>query len=208
MQDDDKAAWLAARCGHLTASRMKDALDRLKDGRPSAKCRQLLIDLVAERMTGESVRHFVTTAMQWGLGHEDEARAAYEARSGELTTRCEFIVHPKIEYFGATPDGLVGDDGLVEFKCPTTSTFIEWLALDDGDRIPAEHKPQMLAQLACTGRKWCDFVAFEPRIKKGPYITIRRFVPAPEEIATIEQQARDFLAEVDALFERVVGAAS
>lgn len=192
--------WLSARCGMLTASRMKDALDRLKSGQPSAKCRQYMVDLVAERMTGENVRHYVTSEMQWGLDHEDEACSAYEAKTGELTEKSWFIKHPTIEYFGATPDRTVGRDGLAEFKCPTTRTFIEWIA---AGKVPEEHVPQMLVQLACTGRKWCDFVAFDPRIKKGPYIFIRRFTPTAEQIAEIEQKAAEFLDDVDRLFQQV-----
>jgi predicted phage-related endonuclease len=180
---------------------MKDVLAVLKNGKPSEARNKYMMELVAERMTDNVMERFVTDAMQHGIDQEPHAVAAYEALSGELTETCGFFPHPRIEFFGATPDRLLGEDGLVECKCPSTIKFIEWRR--EGV-VPDEHKPQMLAQLACTGRKYVDFVAFDPRVlNPDARLFVRRFEPSQEEIAAVEKAAEQFLAEVDALFELV-----
>lgn len=195
----ERAAWLAARCGKLTASRMKDAIDFNKDGKPSKKRSDYMRDLLAERITGYSMRHFVTGAMEWGIITQPEAVLCYRSISGNEVGPEQFVEHSTIENFGGSPDGFVGSDGLLEVKCPTTGTFIEWML---AGVVPDEHKPQMLAQLAVTGRQWVDFFAFDPRIKneKRRYL-LRRFEPDAAAIATIEEQARTFCDELDALFD-------
>lgn len=200
LEGDALAAWLNERAGKLTASRMSAALG--KDG-PKAKLK-LMHEILAERMTGDTVRHFVTDAMQWGLEKECDAKAAYEAETGIIVRDATFYNHPRIEYFGATPDGLIGHEGLIETKCPTTPVFVEWKL---AGAVPAKYKPQMLAQLACTGRQWCEFVAYDPRVKKGG-LFIRRFIPPREEVAAIEKAAEEFLAEIDAMWEVLQSAAA
>lgn len=199
LEGDALAAWLSARAGKLTASRMGAALDFRKDGTPGAARVKLMHEILAERLTGDSVRHYVTDAMQWGIEREAEARAAYEADTGALVADAGFYDHPRIDLFGATPDGLIDADGLIEIKCPQTATFVEWRM---AGVVPAMHKPQMLAQLACTGRRWCEFVAFDPRVKNPAHrLFVRRFAPTADEIAEIEAAAERFLAEVEALWE-------
>ena len=206
LEGDELAAWLSARAGKLTASRMRDVLDVRKDGKPAAGRIRLLHEILAERITGDSVRHFVNDAMQWGLDHEDEAKAAYEAQAGAFIGAAGFYDHPRIDNFGATPDGLLDSGGLVEIKCPTTTTYVQWRI---AGVVPDEHKPQMLAQLACTGRKWCEFVAFDPRVRQATHrLFVRRFEPAAAEIAAIEAAAEAFLAEVDAAWEALTTAAA
>jgi len=205
-EGDALANWLRARSGKLTASRMKDAQDFLKNGQPSAKRSQLMRELLAERLTGDSVRHFVSDAMQWGLEKEAEAKAAYEAETGIIVAEAGFYDHPRIDNLGATPDGLLPDHGLIETKCPTTSTFVEWRM---AGVVPDEHKPQMCVQVACTGRPWCDFVAFDPRIKNPAHrLFIRRYEPTAEEIAAVEAAAERFLGELDAMWEAFHAAAA
>jgi len=194
--------WLKERCGCLTASRMADAIAFLKGGKEAEARRKYKIELIAERMTDVMVSRFVNDAMQWGIETEPAARARYEEITGELVTLCGFAIHGAIPYFGASPDGLVGEDGLIEIKCPTTTTYTEWMI---GGVVPEQHKPQMLAQLAVTGRKWCDFFAFDPRVKHEAHQHfLRRFEPPEEDIAATEEAARKFLAEVDALFDVVI----
>ncbi len=193
--------WLRQRLGWCTASRMKDVLAVLKNGQPSEARRKYMMELVAERLIDGALDHYVTPAMQWGIDNEPHAAAAYEEMSGELLEACGFFPHPTIDLFGATPDRLVGEDGLVEFKCPTTTTFVAWRA---NGTVPDEHKPQMLAQLACTGRKFVDFCAFDPRVKdERARIFVRRFEPKREEVEAVEEAARQFLKDVDDLFTRV-----
>jgi putative phage-type endonuclease len=198
-QDDPQ--WVRARIGHLTASRMADAIAVRKDGKPSAARVKLLHDLLAERLVDAAVDHYVTPAMQWGLDNEADARLRYEADSGNLVERGGFVIHPRIPYFGATPDGLIDSDGLLEIKCPTTPTYVAWRT---NGVVPEEHRPQLLAQLACTGRQWVDFVAFDPRIKAAPLqVFVRRFEPTAEEIIAIEEAACGFLAELETMFEQL-----
>lgn len=192
--------WIAARRGLLTASRMRDVMNVLKNGKPGADRERYLMELVAERMTGTAMPHFVTPAMQWGTDHEQEAVQAYADESGNSAIVSGFYLHDTIEYFGATPDREIDEDGLLECKCPTTTTFIRWLR--DGV-VPEEHKPQMLAQLAVTKRRFCDFIAYDPRVQKGPKFLIRRFEPTADEIADIEEAAVQFLREIELVFDAV-----
>lgn len=200
MIPQDSPSWVAARRGFLTASRLKDALDRLKSGQPSEACRKYMFDLVAERLTGNATAHYVTPAMEWGVEQEPCAIEAYEAQTGRIASAAGFFEHPTIEFFGATPDRLVDDDGLLEAKCPTSQTYLRWVM---AGVVPAEHRLQMLAQLACTRRQWVDFIAFDPRMPPGRQVFVRRLVPEAGEVEAVEEAAREFLEEVDALFEKV-----
>lgn len=192
---------LQARVGKLTASRMVDVLDFRKDGQPGADRKKYLMEIVAERLTDVFVPHYVTPAMQWGIDNELLATIAYIAETGVDLLPGHYVDHPAIDAFGATPDALHADPhGLVEFKCPTTTVFVEWML---AGVVPEQHKPQMTAQLLCTGRRWCDFCAFDPRMPEGKRLLIRRFEPTPDERVFIEGHAIRFLAEVDALFETI-----
>ena len=204
-EDAALAALLEAHCGKLSGSRMREAMDFLKNGNPSAKRTDLLYEKLSERLTRQAVRHFVTTAMQWGTDTEPEAKLMYVEVSGHKLHPAESIYHPSIPNFLATPDGLVGNDGLLEVKCPTTSTFIEWRL---AGLVPDEYKPQMLAQIACTKRQWVDFFAYDPRIKdKKLNHFLRRYEPNKYEIEQVEAAAMKFLEELDNLFDRFVNAA-
>jgi putative phage-type endonuclease len=200
MNDAEKAAWLSQRCGKLTASRMADAMDLTAKGADSAKRKALKVELLAERLTGDAVPHFVNSFMQWGLEQEPAAKAAYELASGQMILPCGFYDHPQIAEFGATPDGLI-PGGVIEFKCPQTTTHIGWL-LAGG--VPEQHKPQILAQLACTGRERAVFVSFDPRIRdERKRLFIAEWVPAKEEIKAVEEAARKFLEEVEQMFQQL-----
>ena len=203
MDGDEKAAWLAARAGKLTASRMADAMDFLKSGQPSAKRIKLMQELLAERLTGLSMPHVVTDAMEHGIEFEDEAVDKFVELTGKDVKLSRFYEHPTIENFGATPDREM-DDGLIEVKCPSTPKFIQWRI---NKIVPHEHRPQMIAQLACTGKKWCGFVAYDPRIKEeGKRLFLAKYTPTEEEIAEVEAAARQFLDELDAMFDAFVTA--
>lgn len=198
--EQGSGAWLRERIGHLTASRMAAAMSFRKDGKEGADRAALKIAILSERLADVATEHYVTPAMQWGLEQELFAKAAYEELSGNLIRPAGFIHHPAIEFFGASPDGLIDADGLIETKCPTTQTHVAWLF---GGVVPSEHKPQMLAQLACTRRAWCDFVSFDPRLPPKKQLFVRRFEPKPEEIAECEAAAIKFLQEVESMFEQV-----
>lgn len=212
IEHEELGAWLARRAGKLTASRMADAMDFLKGGRPSAKRTGYMKDLLAERIADANARHYVSPAMEHGILYESDALMAYEAATGNLVGDPRLFAelgvfdHERIENFAASPDGMLDDGGLIETKCPTTSTFVDWKL---AGVVPEEHKPQMIAQCACSGRKWVDFVAFDPRIREeSRRLFIRRFVPTVEEIAAIETAAETFLTELENLFDQFVNAAA
>lgn len=193
------AEWYSARIGKLTASNMATAMSYLKNGKESAERAKLKMQVVAERLTDIIVPHYVTEAMAWGISTEAEAKEAASKLIGLEIKPCGFFDHPEIDNFGATPDGLLEDDGLIEIKCPTTTTHLSWLL---ENKIPEQHKPQMAAQLLCTGRRYCKFMSYDPRVAKRP-ILYKHYAPTEAEREAVKQAAVLFLAEVDELFERV-----
>ena len=177
---------------------MADAMDVLKNGKGSAARTRLMHEILAERMTGDSVPHYVNDLMRHGLEQEPVGKEAFEVATGSLLIPCGFCDHPVIDNFGATPDSLLDRDALVEFKCPQTTTHIAWKL---AGVVPEQHKPQILAQLACTGRTRAVFVSFDPRVPPKQQLFIAEWMPERAEIERVEQAARDFLAEVSAMWE-------
>jgi putative phage-type endonuclease len=200
MLDQGSPGWVKERIGKLTASRMGDVMAMTKAGKASEARIAYLKQLVAERMTDSAAENYVTAAMQWGIDNEPYAAEEYEALTGEIVVPAPFIPHQEIEHFGASPDRLVNADGLIEIKCPATTTYVDWRRTQE---IPERYRWQMLAQLACTKRQWCDFVAYDPRVVIGTPIWIKRFEPTPEEIEKCQSAARQFLEEVEELFTLV-----
>jgi predicted phage-related endonuclease len=204
MSAEQKAQWLADRCGKLTASRMADAMSMLKNGQPTLARTKLMHELLAERITGQSVPHVVTDAMLWGLEHEDEAIDVFVGRTGRDVRLSRFYEHPTILNFGATPDREL-DDGLLEVKCPTTPKFLGWVL---NGIVPNEHRAQMTAQLLCSGKSWCGFIAYDPRIRdENKQLFMRKFEPTDEERTEVEAAAIAFLDELDVMFDAFVCAA-
>ena len=136
----------------------------------------------------------------WGTEQEPFARAAYELHRDLMVTTVGFAMHPTISRFGASPDGLVGEDGLIQIKCPNTATHIEYLL---AGVVPAEYEGQMLAEMACTGRDWCDVISFDPRLPEHLQLFIRRFERDNFRIAEIEEKVQQFLLEVDQTLARL-----
>ena len=203
MREENKlqgnGAWFNARTGKLTASRMKNAMKYLKGGADSADRKDLKVEILCERLTGDIVDKFVNTAMQWGIDKEPEAKEQYELKTGRLIKDVGFVDHPKIEFCGASPDGLV-DEGLIEIKCPTTATHLNWIL---AGVVPDDHKPQMCLQALCTGRSWVDFVSYDPRMPEANRLFVRRYTPTAEELAKVEAEAVKFLSEVQEMFEQL-----
>lgn len=200
MAPAELAAFLDSRCGKLTGSRMAAAMSFKKDGSPSAERDRLLKELLVERVTGISFRRYVTPAMEWGTLMEPEAKMAYEVATGNICIPCGYYDHPSIDMLGATPDALIAPDGLAEFKAPTTVTHIEYVL---SGVVPPAYVPQMSLQLLCTGRRFCDFASYDPRIREpSRRLFIRRFEPTADELAVVEQAAVRFLADLEDAFER------
>jgi putative phage-type endonuclease len=185
--------WFAARCGKVTASRVADIIAKTKSG-PSASRENYLAQIVCERMTGKPAESYSNAAMAWGTEQETYARAAYELAKDVLVQEVGFVVHPLIEDAGASPDGLVGNFGLVEIKCPNTATHIQTL-LDQ--KVPEKYNTQMQWQMASTMRQWCDFVSFDPRMAEGLQIFIKRVEFDPIYVAQLEKEVINFLMDVE-----------
>lgn len=185
--------WYATRLGKVTASRIADIVAKTKTGYQTTRA-NYLAELLIERLTGKSPEKYVNAAMQWGTDNESDARIAYEFATGHSVTEIGFVDHPTIAACGASPDGLVGSDGLVELKCPLTATHLETLL---GRSVPGRHRTQIYWQLACSGRQWCDYVSFDPRLPERYSLFISRVVRDDVVILTLEKEVRLFLAELD-----------
>ena len=185
--------WFKARLGKVTASGVADVLAKTKSG-VSASRGNYLIKLAIQRTTGAIEEGFTNDAMQWGKDNEAQARVAYEVCSSNFVDQVAFVDHPTIKWFGASPDGLIDNDGLVEIKCPNSSTHWEYFKYN---RPPQKYVIQMQAQMACTGRAWCDFVSFDPRMPERSRLLIVRVSRDNEFIANMENEVQQFLNEVE-----------
>lgn len=186
--------WFEARCGRVTASRVADVIAKTKTG-PSASRTNYMAQLIAERLTGTVAESFSSAAMQHGTDTEPQARMAYEFYHDVTVVETGFVNHPTIGMTGASPDGLVGDTGLCEIKCPNTATHIDTLL---GATVPGKYVTQIMWQLACTGRSWCDFVSFDPRLPESMRMFVQRVHRDDARIAELESEVITFLAELSA----------
>lgn len=193
--DQRTAEWFSARLGRLTASRVADMMARTKSGW-SASRDKYLWQLAIERVTGIPEQSFCNAAMQHGIDTEPLARRAYEEHALVGVTEVGFIDHPKL-YAGASPDGLIGKDGMLEVKCPESHTHGK-IAFGF-EPIPDKYIKQMQFQMACAGRDWCDFVSFDPRVPEGAQLFVKRIERDDALIREIEECAAEFLTEVDAI---------
>ena len=185
--------WFALRAGKVTASRVADILAKTKTG-PSASRQNYLIELAIQRTTGIIQESYTNAAMEWGTQTEPQARVAYEVNTNNFVDQVAFIDHPNIAWFGCSPDGLVSDRGLVEIKCPNSATHWEYFK---SKKPPQKYFIQMQAQIAVTGRDWCDFVSFDPRMPDRSQLLVVR-VPRDEVfIAEMETEIKKFLSEVE-----------
>ena len=194
MVEQGTPEWMSMRLGKATASRMADITAKTKTGWGASRA-NYMAQIVAERLTGVPAESYSSPAMQWGSATEPEARAAYEFYSGRAVALIDFVDHPTIAMSGASPDGLVGDCGLIEIKCPNTATHIETLL---GEAIPEKYLKQMHWQMACTGRAWCDFVSYDPRMPEDLRLFVKRVTTVSGVVAELEDHVRVFLKEVDA----------
>ena len=186
--------WLKLRLGKVTASGVADVLAKTKTG-VSASRANYLIKLAIQRTTGQIEEGYTNDAMQWGKDHEAQARVAYEVASGNFVDQVGFVEHPSIAWFGCSPDGLVdGNAGLVEIKCPNSATHWSYIRQDGP---PNKYYIQMQAQMACTGRSWCDFVSYDPRMPERSQLFIKRVMRENDYIAEMEEQIKQFLNEVE-----------
>ena len=188
--------WFLARKGKVTASKIADVMAKGRGGAESVTRAKFLDQLVTERLTRDIQEGYTNEAMQRGTELEPIARAAYCFATSSDVSEIGFVNHPVFFHAGASPDGLVGEDGMVEIKCPNSNTHIEYILTG---KPPARYVPQMAWQLACTGRKWVDFVSYDDRLEdESKHLFIVRYERDDEYIAEIEEAVRQFLLEVEA----------
>jgi putative phage-type endonuclease len=202
--DQNTAQWLHERVGRITASRVGEALSKYKDakkaGVDTAERYNYKIDLIAERLTGRSTENFMSPEMVWGRDHEEEASFAYEEQAKVMAVKVGFILHPRYDWSGASPDSLVGAHGGLEIKCPKTATHLKWMR--EGI-VPEVHQDQVLWNMLCAEREWWDFASFDPRLPKGINLfTVRmhrdegRLQKMEEDVVRFNEEVESIVAEL------------
>lgn len=185
--------WFGARLGRVTASKVKDVMAKGRSGAPSATRQNYMMQLLCERLTGKREEGFTSAAMQRGIDLEPIARSAYEFSAGVMTLETGLILHPRIDGFGASPDGLVGERGMLEIKCPNTAQHI---AVIQSSAHDSTYDWQMLAQMACADRDWVDFVSFDDRLPEELQYACFRFHRDDKRIREMEAEVTVFLEEL------------
>lgn len=197
--------WLLARAGLITASRIAEMMKYINKGKDESADRyNYRIELVTERLTGLPVDTFVSREMQWGTDNEPYARASYEIDRDVMTEQVGFVIHPDMDFAGASPDSLVDDRGIIEIKCPNTTTHIKWM---QAGIVPEQHQDQCLFNMACTEREYCDFISYDPRLPAHLKSFIVRMQRDDERIAKIEAEVRKFNQEIIDLINSLPAAA-
>ena len=196
--EQGSSEWLKLRLGKITASKMKDLLTNGRGGKPSKTAETYMYELIAERLTGESKPFFENDAMRWGTDKEPEARAMYELHNNVTVEEVAFIELD--ENIGMSPDGLVGDKGLLEIKCPATVTQLKRALTDD---YSSDYTAQIQMQLWVSGREWCDFVSYDPRLTgSASYLQIRR-MRDDEFIKGMIEKTELFIIEMNSIIKQL-----
>ena len=208
--DQRTEEWFEARLGKVTASRIADVCARTKNGYGASR-KYYMDDLRIERITGRPASTFSNAAMRWGIDQEPQARLIYELVSGVTVEEVGLIDHPEIAMTAASPDGLVGDDGMIEIKCPNSATHAQFI---EDQKIPGKYMKQIHWQMECAGRNWCDFVSYDPRFSpdfdaENPYeplfsdgtLAIVRVELDENLLEGIREEVTKFLYELDAKVE-------
>jgi len=191
--------WFEQRMGRATASRIADIIAKTKSGYSTSR-ENYCVELALERITGVRQEFYTNDAMKWGTETEPLARAAYEAKTGAIVDEVAMVAHPNIAMAGASPDGCIDHDGLIEIKCPNSATHMKTLLSKKPD---GKYTTQMMWQMACTRRKWCDFVSFDPRFPEHLQLFVTRIHRDDAEIARLEMEVIAFLDDVDHMVEQL-----
>lgn len=195
MIEQGSPEWFAQRLGKVTASRVADVISKTKSGYSTSRA-NYMTELALERITGARQESFTNAAMQWGTATEPLARAAYEAETGEIVDEVPMIDHQTIAMTGASPDGLVGSAGLIEIKCPNSATHMETLL---SGKPAGKYITQMMWQMACTKRQWCDFASFDPRFPQHLQLFVTRIARDDVTVKSLENEVSQFLKELDVM---------
>jgi putative phage-type endonuclease len=195
MIEQGSEEWFASRIGKVTASKVYDVMAKTKSGYGAAR-KNYMMELLCQRLTGAREEGFTNAAMQRGNDLEPMARGRYEIENDLLVSETGLIDHPEIEGFAASPDGVVGDDGLIEIKCPNTATHIDFMKTG---KINPRYQSQMTAQMLCTGRNWCDFVSFDDRLPENLEYRVQRYELDKAFAVEMLAEVKKFLDELSAL---------
>jgi putative phage-type endonuclease len=200
MIEQGSDTWHQMRLGKVSASRMAELLAKTKTGAFAASRAKYMAQLLCERMTGEPTEFFTSQAMQRGVDVEPVARAAYEAENLTSVEQVAWVEHPTIPFSGCSPDGLVGEHGLIEIKCKEIHNHLDSIL---NDKIDPDHQSQMMWQMACTGRKWCDYVCFDDRAPEGLQLFVKRLERNDELIQKMEDEVRTFLKDLESMIQKL-----
>lgn len=192
--------WLAARAGHVTASRFSDVLAKVKVGEAASRARYRW-ELVTERLTGQPVESYRNKAMERGQELEPDARLAYEAQTGNMVLEVGFLSHQTAALVGCSPDGLIDDDGGLEIKCPD-NPVIHVQTIHGG--MPSEHIAQVQGAMWVTGRKWWDFVSYDPRMPEKLRLYVQRILRDEDYIAKLSAEVAAFQGEVERQYQSLM----
>jgi hypothetical protein len=198
--EQNSAKWISARTGRITASRICDLMATLKRGGEAASRRDYRAELIAARLTGKAESRYVSKEMRYGSEQEPFARTAYEIRSENIVDQVGFVFHPRLDFSGASPDGLIREDGGVELKCPKTTTHLAYMA---AGTVPTEYEDQLLWNMACSEREWWDFVSFDPRLPEKLRLFIVRIPRDEARIGEIERGVMTLNNEIDTVCEQL-----
>ncbi len=192
--------WKMARLGHVSASNLDAVMAKVKTGEAKTRL-DYKIRVATEQITNAIQDSYSNQYMEWGIEQEPFARMAYEARTESFVEKTGFWKHPDIKWFGCSPDGLVGDDGLIEIKCPKSTTHVKYL-LDN--ELPSDYYWQVHGQMLVTGRKWVDFISFDPRMPEHKQLFIIRVNRDEEIMAQLKVAVIGFLSEVDEMIQKIL----
>jgi putative phage-type endonuclease len=190
--EQGSAEWAQMRLGKVTASRVKDVMTNGRGSAPSKTAESYMMELIAELLTGQSKPFFENDAMRWGTETEPQARAMYQINNDFVEVK-EVAFIELNDDIGMSPDGLIGDDGLLEIKCPTTTTQLKRALSDD---YSEDYKEQIQMQLWVSGRKWCDFVSFDPRLDCSASYLQKRVYRNEDYINEMEKKVNAFIKEM------------
>lgn len=196
MHEQRSVEWHADRAGKITASRFIDVIAVRRDGKPTEGRTKYMHQLVFERLAASPKREVSSKSMAWGAEVEGFARDAYELRTGNIVTQAPFLLHPRYDFIGCSPDGLIDADGGLEMKCPHDESvhIATWL-----DGMPRDHLPQVQGSMLVTGRRWWDFVSYDPRQGERFRLYIERIERDDEYISTLAASLLQFNAEAIAM---------
>ena len=194
--------WRMLRLGKISGSRISDVMAKGRDGKPSVTRENYMYELATERLTNIPTESFTSPSMSWGTENEGMARTAFEVFKGVFVSELPWVAHPSITNAGCSPDGLVGNLGMVEIKCMTTANHVDAIL---NDKPPSQYIAQCQFQLACTGRLWNDLTLFDPRLPDILQLKVFRIERDDTFIKLMEEEVIQFLKEVDEITNKLKG---